>query len=59
MVDLDNCAETLSIDIDCASSNFYNNERASKVFKAIHCRAGDNTLSLIQHNDTLRKGKAC
>ena len=41
-----------------ASSNFYNNKRASKVFKAIQCRAGDNTLLQIHDNDAFQKGKA-
>ena len=40
------------------SSNFYNNERASNVFRAIQCRVGGNMPSQTHHNSVLQKGKA-
>ena len=44
--------------LQAASSSLYNNERASKDFKARQRKAGDNAPSQIHHNGALQKGKA-
>ena len=41
--------------VGIASSNFYNNERASKGLQSNTIRAGDNTLSQIHQNGTFTK----